>query len=77
MTARNTLTIKQIRDGLRRAEREALEHYTEFKGSQRNTAQAGYCRALAIAYKLSAGDLDRFLGEDTRRDGEFEAAAEA
>ena len=77
MTARNTLTIKQIRDGLRRAEREALEHYAEFKGSQRDTAQAGYWKGLAIAYKLSAGDLDLFLGEDTRRDGEFEAAAEA
>jgi hypothetical protein len=69
MKARNTLTIRQVRDGLRKAQLEAEEHYAEFKGSQRDTARAGYWKGLALAYKLSAGDLDLLLGEDTREAG--------
>jgi hypothetical protein len=71
MKARNTLTIRQVRDGLRKAQLEAEEHYAEFKGSQRATETAGYWKGLALAYKLSAGDLDLLLGEDTREAGKF------
>jgi hypothetical protein len=71
------MTIKDVRDGLRKAQREANQHYAEFRGPEANSKTAGYWKGLALAYKLSAGDLDLLLGEDTRRDGELEATVEA
>jgi hypothetical protein len=71
MSARGHIEIKGIRDGLRKAQLEAEQHYAEFRGDERNSKTAGYWKGLALAFKLSAGDLDLLLGEDTRKAGEI------